>query len=171
MLLEALRRRAVPALGALALVAAVPVAIADATPGHHPGPGRDDGPRTVLRSSVFGNQVTDPTIFGVKPGTNPWVLKRGTTRLQADGAFTLRVRGLVIPTAPANGTNPVPALSASVYCNGTIVATTPTVPFSTRGDAQIDTDIGDLPSPCVAPAVFVHPNAVTSVYIAFNGSR
>lgn len=171
MLLETLRRRAVPVLGALALLAAVPIAMADATPRHHSEPAHDNGPRTVLRSSLFGNQVSDPTVFGVKPGTNPWVIKRGTTRLQADGHFTLRVRGLVIPIAPANGTNPVPALSASVYCSGTLVATTPTVPFSSSGDAEIDTSIGVLPSPCVAPAVFVHPNTVTSAYIAFNGSR
>lgn len=171
MLLETLRRRAVPVIGAVALLAAIPIAVADATPRHQADSRHDDGPRTVLRSSVFGNQVTDPTVFGVRPGTNPWVIKRGTTRLRADGQFTLRVRGLVIPTAPANGTNPVPTLSASVYCSGVIVATTPTVPFSPRGDAQIETDVGDLPSPCVAPTVFVHPNAVTSVYIAFNGSR
>lgn len=178
MLLKSLRRRALPGLGALALVALIPLGVAEAAP-HHPKPqpkltsGYDGYPaaKTVLRSSLTGSSVTDPALFGVLPGTSPWVLKRGTVRLTADGGFTLRVRGLVIPVAPANGTNPVPTLSASVFCNGTLVKTTPTVPFSTRGDAVIDTDIGDLPSPCVAPAVFVHPNATVSRYIAFNGSR
>lgn len=168
MLLEALRRRAVTVLGAVALFALIPLGVAEASKSSHDD---YDGPRPVLRSTVAASQVADPAVFGVLPGTTPWAITRGTVRLEADGALKVRVRGLVIPVAPANGTNPVPTLSASVFCNATLVASTKTVPFDTRGNATLVTDVGDLPSPCVAPAVFVHPNAVTSRYIAFNGSR
>ena len=165
-----LPRRAVPMLGAVAMLALVPLGVADASTSTT-SDDYDDAPRTVLRSSLVGNLPSDPALFGVLPGTNPWVIKRGRVRLQADGQLSLKVRGLVIPTASANGTNPVPTLSASVFCGGTLVALTATVPFSRSGDARLERDIGDLPSPCLAPAVFVHPNAITARYIAFNGSR
>lgn len=168
MLLHTLRRRAATTLGTLALFAVIPLAVADAA--RHDG-GDDDEPRTVLRSALAGSLATDAALFGVLPGTSPWVIDRGTVRLEPDGDLRLRVRGLVIPDAPANGTNPVPTLSVSVFCGGTRVATTPTVPFDARGNARLETDIGTLPSPCATPAVLVHPNAVTSRYIAFNGSR
>jgi len=167
---EALARRAVPMLGAVAMLALVPFGVAGASQSK-PSDDNDDAPRTVLRSSLAGSLPTDPALFGVLPGTSPWVIERGTVRLKADGRLSLRVRGLVIPIAPANGTNPVPTLSASVFCSGALVASTATVPFSKTGDAELEQDIGELPSPCLAPAVFVHPNAVTPRYIAFNGSR
>lgn len=167
MLLRSPRRRAVMVLGAVALSALVPLGVAQASKDSY----QEDDARVVLRSPLAGNLVTDPQVFGVLPGTSPWVIKRGSVRLYSDGELSLRARGLVIPTAPANGTNPVPTLSASVFCNGMLVASTPTVPFSPRGDAEIETDVGDLPSPCIAPAVLVHPNAVTGRYIAFNGTR
>lgn len=166
MLVGNLRRRAVSLVGAAALFALVPLGVAEASKDHD-----DDKAQTVLRSPVAASQVSDPAVLGVLPGTTPWAITRGSVRLDVEGQLRVRVRGLIIPVAPAKPTNPVPTLSASVFCNGTLVASTSTVPFNTRGDAQLDTDIGELPSPCVAPAVLVHPNAVTGRYIAFNGSR
>jgi len=130
----------------------------------------DDHRPVLLRSGLVGSTPAPagPTLFGIIPGSAPWVIDRGRVRLDTYGNLDVRVRGLVIPTAPANGTNPVPSLSASVVCNGAVVATTGTVAFNTKGNARIDTTVS-VPSPCLAPAVLVHPNAVTAVYIAASG--
>ena len=83
-------------------------------------------------------------------------------------------RGLVIPTPPQNGTNPVSNIAATVFCGGTAVGTTAAVPFSTAGDARIDATLqAALPSPCLAPAVLLNPapNGAVAVgtYIAATG--
>jgi hypothetical protein len=57
--------------------------------------------------------ATDPAIHGVAAAGAPWVIGHGEVRISAGGAFKLEVQGLVIPTAPQNGTNPVTTLSAS----------------------------------------------------------
>lgn len=136
-------------------------------------PAGADGDRrkpVLLRSGLVGSTPAPvgPTLFGVTPGTAPWVLDNGRVRVERSGELELRVRGLVIPTAPANGTNPVPTLSASLVCDGVVVDTTEAVPFSTRGHARISTTV-DVPGTCLAPAVLVHPNLVTGVYIAADG--
>lgn len=133
----------------------------------------DDDERTrpaLLRSGLVGSTPSPvgPTLFGITPGTAPWVLDTGSVRVDRSGLFELRVRGLVIPTPPANGTNPVPTLSASLVCNGVVVDTTDAVPFNSRGNARIHTTV-EVPEPCLAPAVLVHPNLVTGAYIAANG--
>ena len=132
---------------------------------------QDEGRELLLRSSLVGSTPAPagPALFGVAPGNAPWVIGNGRVRVEADGDLHVGVRRLVIPTPPANGTNPVPTLSASVVCNGAIVATTPAVPFNAKGNARIDTSV-TLPSPCLAPAVLLHPGTNTSVYIAANGA-
>lgn len=127
-------------------------------------------PPALLRSGLVGSSKAPvgPTLFGVLPGGAPWVVDSGRVRVDRSGRLELRVEGLVIPTAPFNGTNPVPTLSVSVFCNGVSADTSGTVPFSTEGDAEVEADL-DLPSPCLAPAVLVHPVTFTGVYIAANG--
>ncbi len=162
-----------PAFRRIALTAAVALAtvVIAAQPSAASAHDDYDEPSVVLRSTLVGSTPAPagPTLFGRTPGTAPWVLDKGRVRVDTAGNFDLRVRGLVIPTPPANGTNPVPTLSASLVCNGAVVATTATVPFDTAGNARINTTVA-VPSPCLAPAVLVHPNAVTSVYIAASGS-
>lgn len=149
-----------------ALVAAATLAgpgVANADSGNRSGP--------LLRSGLVGSTLAPagPTLFGVTPGTSPWVADdTSRVRVDRDGRVEIRIRGLVIPTAPANGTNPVPRVSASVVCNGSVAATTDAVPFSPRGNARIS-EVLTLPGPCLAPAVLVHPNTATSVYIAATG--
>ncbi len=88
--------------------------------------------------------------------------------LRRSGELEVRAVGFVIPDAPFDGTNPLPALSASVVCGGAIVATTAAVPFSTDGAARIDERVA-VPAPCLAPAVLLHPGTSTAVYIGVNG--
>jgi hypothetical protein len=131
--------------------------------------GGGDGP--LLRSGLVGSTPTaqgGPTLFGVAPGGAPWVVDEGTVRLGRDGRLDVKVEGLVIPTPPPNGTNPLPGFSASVVCNGVDGALTAVAPLSTAGDGRIRATVS-LPSPCLAPAVLVHPNGVAGAYIAATG--
>lgn len=124
----------------------------------------DDG-SAMLRSSVQGSLTTDPPLFGVTPGGAPWQITRGLARVGMSGDIAVDVRGLIIPT---RGNNPVPALAASLACNGHVVATTAVVPFSSEGDAQIRAQV-TVPERCLAPAVLLNPNGNPAVYIAVTG--
>jgi hypothetical protein len=137
--------------------------------------GDDNDNSTVLQSKLFGSMPGGPTPFGVKPGGAPWDIGRGDTKVRRDGRVQIRIEGLVIPTAPQNGTNPLSNLAATVYCGGLPAGTTSAVKFSTAGDARIDQTLAKpLPSPCLAPAVFINPapNGVINagVYIAASGA-
>jgi hypothetical protein len=160
------------ALASLVLAVCVTPAVAShGHKGHTSKPHRG----TVLKSEVFGSQPTGPVLFGVAPGGAPWVIHKSDARVSRDGFVDVRLAGLVIPTPPSNGTNPVPEIAATVYCNGTAVGTTKAVPFSGAGDARIFAALGTpLPSPCLAPAVLFNPAAggvaTTTNYIAATGA-
>jgi hypothetical protein len=119
---------------------------------------------------------TDPTFHGVSPGGLPWVLKSGVVRLKRDGKLDLRVKGLVIPTAPFTGTpGPVMTIDASLYCgadsNTTPAGTTQLGPISRKGDARIHDVSFSVPATCLAPVILVHPNGIATMYIAVDGWR
>jgi hypothetical protein len=102
-------------------------------------------------------------------------LKEGQVRLSA-GELNLRVRGLVIPVAPGNGTpGPVNTISASLYCGADTdtmaAATTDQVPISRDGDARIEDHSFNVPSTCLSPVILVHPNGNMAAYIALDGWR
>jgi hypothetical protein len=166
--------RLIVALTTLALALAVGASTAVARTGHNGhATARHDG--TVLKSEVFGSQPTGPVLFGVAPGGAPWIIDRGDAKVRADGRVEVRLDGLVIPTPPSNGTNPVPEIAATVYCNGAAVGTTTAVPFSLAGNARIDDTLATPPpSPCLAPAVLFNPASggvvTTTAYIAATGA-
>jgi hypothetical protein len=153
-------------LAAAAAATLVPASTAIAHDDH----GGHDRARNLLRAPIAGSLPTDPPIFGVAPGGAPWVVDRGSARVRTDGRIDVRVEGLVIPTAPANGTNPVPRLSASLACNGMVVATTRTVPFSRAGNARIHQNIR-IPKRCIAPVVMLNPNGIKTVFIGITGTE
>lgn len=125
-------------------------------------------PHDLLRATLAPSLPTDPTIRGVVPGGAPWVIDRGTVRVRDDGRVDVRVDGLVIPPPTLPNTNPLPTLSVSVSCEGEPLVSSGTVPFSADGDARLRADL-PVPQDCLAPIVFVHPNAATGVYIAVTG--
>jgi hypothetical protein len=147
--------------------------------GRHGGKGDRHGQHrgnAVLDASLAPSQPTDPTFHGVAPGGLPWVLNRGEVRLKRKGRLELRVRGLVIPVAPANGTTgPVTTISASLYCGAdsdtTAADTTPAVPITSSGNARIRDDSFTVPATCLAPVILVHPNGDATHYIAVDGWR
>jgi hypothetical protein len=166
--------RSIVALATVALALAVGATTAFAGDGHH-GQRSERHGGTVLKSEVFGSQPTGPVLFGVKPGGAPWVIREGDVMVRRDGRVKVRLDGLVIPTPPFNGTNPVPEIAATVYCNGAAVGTTQAVPFSPAGDARVDDALATpLPSPCLAPAVLFNPASAgvvtTTAYIAATGA-
>ena len=130
------------------------------------------GDETLLRSGLVGS--TKPaeggaTIFGVVPGGANWVVDEGVVKVRRDGRINLSVEGLVIPTPPQNGTNPIESLTASVYCNGVVADTTGLFPLSVpEGDGHVRADL-TLPDTCVAPVVLLHPRGNLGVYIAASG--
>lgn len=141
----------------------------------HDGHGKGHGGQ-LIRESLAPSVPTDPMFHGVAAGGAPWVLDEGTVRLSSDGRLDLRVRGLVIPVAPGNGTpGPVNTVSASLYCGAdseTMAAdTTNQVPISRDGDARIKDDSFMVPATCLSPVILVHPNGANTVYIALDGWR
>lgn len=150
------------------------------TPDHRHGKGSKHEGRhrgvALIDESLAPSMPTDPVFHGVSPGSLPWVLRSGEVRLQGDGRFELRVRGLVIPTAPFTGTpGPVTTISASLYCgpdSNTMAAdTTQQVPISRAGDARIEDSSFTVPATCLAPVILVHPNGLATTYIALDGWR
>jgi hypothetical protein len=135
----------------------------------HQGSGKSGGDNgrhggQLIKSDLFGSQPAPdgPTLFGVQPGGKPWVISRGEARVKRNGRIKVRVRGLVIPaTAPATGgANPLPAIAATLFCNGQAVGTTAPVPFTPEGNARIEAKL-DLSSlqgkACLVPAVLLNP--------------
>ncbi|WP_157574779.1 hypothetical protein [Jiangella muralis] len=111
-------------------------------------------------------------IRGVNGGGLPWQLDKAEVELSSNGRIEVEVDDLVLleaaPVPPdRQGVNPAPNFVAVVSCLTTVdgVATTVNVatdpfPASTGGDSEIK-DRVDLPEPCIAPVVFVGPNATT----------
>jgi len=179
--------RLLVAVGVMAAAVAVYAGVAAGHDGGGGGGGDGHGDRhgdrhggdrgkAVLESSLAPSQTTDPTFHGVAPGGLPWVLNRGDVELKRKGRLELRVRGLVIPVAPANGTpGPVTTISASLYCgadsDSTAADTTQAVPISTNGNARIRDDSFTVPATCLAPVILVHPNGDATHYIAVSGWR
>ena len=97
-------------------------------------------------------------------------------RLKGDGKLNLRVKGLVIPNPPGDGTpGPVNTISASLYCGAdtetTAADTTQQVTISRTGDARIHDTSFNVPASCLAPVILVHPNGDLTHYIAVDGWR
>lgn len=130
----------------------------------------------ILNGSLAPSVPSDTSVFDLPAGGVPWVMTAGKVQLQASGMLHVSVEGLVVPPPKGTMMNPLPAIAASVYCNGTSVATTAPVPFSPKGNAQISTMVS-LPAFCPAPAVLLNPVKkvggvlhVLPAYIAFDGT-
>ncbi len=111
-------------------------------------------------------------IRGVNGGGLPWQIDMAHGLLGSDGRLLVQVQGLVLLDAapvPENlqGTNPIAMFRAIVSCltivdGAAVTANVVTDPFpaTTTGDSKIQATIS-LPSPCVAPIIFVGPSATT----------
>ncbi len=106
-------------------------------------------------------------IRGVPGGGLPWVIRKGKGEVKADGTVEVKVHGLVLaddPAVPAARrlVNPIPNFRVVVSCLTVDAAgapvtanvTTGDFPATTTGNADIEAAL-ELPSPCIAPVVFV----------------
>lgn len=144
----------------------------------------DPKSRTILDFRTMA-PVTGPfvgsanPVRGINGGGFPWLIDSAKGELEADGHLKVRVEGLVLldddPVPPAvQGTNPIPTFQAVVSCLTIVddavqtvnVATDP-FPATTTGDSRIEATLS-LPSPCVAPIVFVGPSP--TVWFAATGA-
>jgi hypothetical protein len=96
-------------------------------------------------------------VRGINGGGVPWQVASAKGELRADGRLEIKVEGLVIT---ATGVNPIAAFRGVVNCltpasptTGVNLVTDP-VPATTTGDATIEAKVA-LPTPCIAPIVFV----------------
>jgi hypothetical protein len=112
-------------------------------------------------------------IRGVNGAGAAWTLTEAKGELQTSGFLEIRVRGLVLVNT---GLNPVPSFRAIVSClttdaSGTVAATSNVVtdpfPATSTGDADLEALV-DLPTPCIAPIVFV-TNPTGTVWFSVMG--
>lgn len=109
--------------------------------------------------------VTGPYVGSNNPirtvpgGGLPWKIENGSGELMAGGRLRVRTRGLVLVKT---GTNPVPMFRAIVSCQSidskgdADVVNVSTEEFAADNDGNSFVDIKvELPSPCIAPIVFV----------------
>jgi hypothetical protein len=121
---------------------------------------------TVLRfktmAGVVGPYVgTANPIRGIPGGGLPWSIAKANGMLRENGDLEVKVKGLVIPVPPFNGTNPSPTFRVVVSCMSiaggaavTVNQVTAPFPATTTGNAKFKGNVS-LPSPCIAPIVFV----------------
>ncbi len=111
-------------------------------------------------------------IRGINGGGLPWQIDQATGELSSSGKLEVTVRGLVLLDGPPvpealRGTNPVANFRAIVSCTTTIDASpatanvaTDSFPATVTGDSKIEAQVS-LPSPCLAPIIFVGPSPTT----------
>jgi hypothetical protein len=111
-------------------------------------------------------------IRGINGAGAPWRIDEVNGELRTDGKLEIEVEGLVLVST---GLNPAVAFRGAVSCltsDGTTVSTvnlvTEQFPATPTGDSKIEAKVS-LPSPCVAPIVFVM-NAGGTSWFAVTGS-
>jgi hypothetical protein len=111
-------------------------------------------------------------IRGIPGAGAPWRIDDVNGELRSDGKLEIDVEGLVLVNT---GLNPAAAFRGAVSCltsSDTTVSTvnlvTEQFPATPAGDSKIEANVS-LPSPCVAPIVFVM-NAGGTSWFAVTGS-
>jgi hypothetical protein len=96
-------------------------------------------------------------IRGVPGAGAPWSIDKADGTLKANGDFAVKVTGLIV----TGSTNPAPTFRAVVSCQSVdagaaVIVNRVTAPFpaTPTGDASFNGNV-DLPTPCIAPIVFV----------------
>src|SRR5262245_46573783 len=83
-----------------------------------PGTALAGGGHDVIRNDLTPSLPTDDPINGVRPGGAPWIIDRGEVRVRESGRMDVRIEGLQIPRDDGTADNPVPQITAELYCDG-----------------------------------------------------
>ena len=149
----------VGALSALALAVSPGVALAQ--------DGGDDGPDLVDSVVIPSTPGDTPTVAGTVAGGAPWVIDRGEVRVRASGRMDVRLEGFQVRAPDGTESNPVPTITASLYCGGVLpaVAVSPLEALSTPdGDARFRVWL-DVPESCDMATVLINPNGALTTFI------
>ncbi len=114
-------------------------------------------------AGLTGAQSIEP-LRGISGGGIAWTLTSGKAELSATGELEIKVTGLVLASGANAGSNPSPTFRGLVSCvkaDGTFLnILTDAFPATTGpatsggGNSTIETTV-TLPSPCIAPIIFV----------------
>jgi hypothetical protein len=124
-------------------------------------------------AGLTGAQSMAP-LRGINGGGLPWTVAEAHGDLRADGRLTIEVEGLVLATT---GSNPIGVFRGLVSCvtsTGSFVNVSTDAFPATTGPASEGGGSGTihgtvtLPSPCIAPIVFVTSN--TGSWFASTGN-
>jgi hypothetical protein len=151
---------------AVVLVAALGPAVPALASGGSDGREHHGRAGVLLKADLIGSLTKDAKLFGVAPGGADWTVSNSRVKVRTDGRVDAKVRRLVLTKT---GENPVPMISASLVCNGKVVDSVGPVAYNMKGNARIK-DTFMVPRRCLAPAVLLHPNEVSGVYIAASGA-
>jgi len=131
------------------------------------------GGHTIIKADLVGSSKPEHggmPILGVAPGGRDWIVARGEVRVRESGRIDVRLEGLQIPAAdnPTGVTsNPVPAITATLYCGTTVAGVSTLQPLSMPdGDARFRETLALTTSDCDDPTVLINPNGAPGTYIA-----
>ncbi|MEY2400616.1 MAG: hypothetical protein QOJ08_727 [Ilumatobacteraceae bacterium] len=141
--------------------------------------------RTVYRADVMVGVSAPYTgaanpIRGINGGGAPWVIDDADIRLRESGRVDVEFEGLVIAPSvgpPNGGINPIGAMKVTVSCLSADAAGAPTTvnvssetfQVDRAGDAEARVHV-DLPSPCIAPIVFIANGNAAGAWFAVSGA-
>lgn len=111
-------------------------------------------------AGLTGTQSQIP-LRGISGGGIPWIIGAASGELSANGHLEITVQGLVLATTGSNPSATFRGLVSCVRSDGSF-QNIPTDPFPATtglaseggGNAKIEADLS-LPSPCIAPIIFV----------------
>jgi hypothetical protein len=122
----------------------------------------------LIKATFTPSTPTDPAIDGVPAAGAPWILAKGEVRVRSNGRTDVLLQGLQIPGRNPDGSaaNPVPGITASLYCGGMLAAVSALEPLSVPdGDARFRVTL-DVPKTCDMATVLINPNGNPKAYIA-----
>jgi hypothetical protein len=143
--------------------------------------------RDLVFSSDMIGSMPNQTVAGISSGNAPWTIREGHASLRRNGKLNVEVEGLLITAGTLANGNPVPdnlvgtvgpvsMVAASLVCGGVIVGSTPVVPLTPAGDAEMEGKIKGS-NFCATPVVLVRiapsvsaTTAELGAFIALSGS-
>lgn len=122
---------------------------------------------SLLDAQLVGSMPApaSPTIAGIKPGGLPWVNGPSRVKVSEDGQIMVDIMGLVVPSPPFSGSNPVRFVVATLVCDQVVAGST--LPFLLNPAGKGSTSgMISVPRHCDDPVVLIQPDANRSAYIA-----